>query len=94
MTLVDPLEQAAGEAGDGDAAVRAPMNGRLVALAVGEGDRVEAGQRLAVVEAMKMEHAVTAPHAGIVRDLVANLGDQVDMGERIMRVEATTKAKG
>ena len=71
---------------ESDAAIRAPMNGRLVALAVGEGEKVEAGQRLAVVEAMKMEHALTAPHAGFVRDLIANLGDQVEMGERIMRV--------
>ena len=37
------------------------MNGRLVEIAVEDGDRVEAGQRLAVVEAMKMEHALVAP---------------------------------
>ena len=64
------------------------MNGRVVALAVEEGDTVEAGQRLAVVEAMKMEHALVAPHAGVVRDLTVDVGDQVEMGERIMRVEA------
>ena len=56
------------------------MNGRLVALAVEDGETVEAGQRLAVVEAMKMEHALVAPHAGVVRDLNASLGDQVEMG--------------
>ncbi|HEY1453708.1 MAG TPA: acetyl-CoA carboxylase biotin carboxyl carrier protein subunit, partial [Roseiarcus sp.] len=77
-----------------DAAIRAPMNGRLVALAVEEGEKVEAGQRLAVVEAMKMEHALAAPHAGFVRDLVVSPGDQVEMGERIMRVEAEGKARG
>ena len=63
------------------------MNGRIVALFVEEGQTVEAGQRLAVVEAMKMEHALTAPFAGVVRDLVATIGEQVEMGERIMRVE-------
>ena len=63
------------------------MNGRLVAIAVEDGETVEAGQRLAVVEAMKMEHALVAPHAGVVRDLDANVGDQVEMGERIMWVE-------
>ncbi len=84
--------QAEAGAGEGDAAIRAPMNGRLVAIAVEEGDRVEAGQRLAVVEAMKMEHALVAPHAGVVRDLEASVGDQVEMGERIMRVEADQKA--
>ena len=93
VALVDPFATAARGAEESDAAIRAPMNGRLVALAVEEGEKVEAGQRLAVVEAMKMEHALTAPHAGFVRDLVANVGDQVEMGERIMRVDAE-EAKG
>jgi len=88
VQLVDPFAEAEREAEDSDAAIRAPMNGRLVALAVEEGETVEAGKRLAVVEAMKMEHALVAPHAGVVRDLTANVGDQVEMGERIMRVEA------
>ena len=79
---------------EGDAAIRAPMNGRLVALAVEEGEKVEAGQRLAVVEAMKMEHALVAPHAGVVRDLDADVGDQVEMGERIMRVEREGEPEG
>jgi 3-methylcrotonyl-CoA carboxylase alpha subunit len=60
----------------------------VVALAVSEGEKVEAGQRLAVVEAMKMEHALVAPHEGVVRDLTVDVSDQVEMGERIMRVEA------
>ena len=85
--LIDPLERSAGGSDEGDGGVRAPMNGRVVALFVEEGAAVEAGQRLAVVEAMKMEHALVAPFAGIVRDLVATVGDQVEMGERIMRVE-------
>jgi len=70
------------------------MNGRIVSLAVEEGETVEAGQRLAVVEAMKMEHALTAPFAGVVADLAANIGDQVEMGERIMRVEARERRAG
>jgi biotin carboxyl carrier protein len=68
------------------------MRGRntpdVYSLAITPGDQVEAGERLAVVEAMKMEHALVAPHAGVVRDLAVNVGDQVEMGERIMRVEA------
>ena len=47
------------------------MTGRLAALFVAEGDTVEAGQRLAVVEAMKMEHALVAPFAGRIVDLTA-----------------------
>ncbi len=87
VELIDPLERSAGGPEEGDGGVRAPMNGRIAALYVEEGDTVEAGQRLAVVEAMKMEHALTAPFAGVVRDLVSTPGDQVEMGERIMRVE-------
>jgi 3-methylcrotonyl-CoA carboxylase alpha subunit len=86
VELVDSFAKAEA-AVEGDAAIRAPMNGRLVAVAVEEGDMVEAGQRLAVVEAMKMEHALVAPHAGVVRDLSLSVGKQVEMGETIMRVE-------
>jgi 3-methylcrotonyl-CoA carboxylase alpha subunit len=86
VELLDPLERSAGGAEEGDGGIRAPMNGRVAALFVAEGDAVEAGQRLAVVEAMKMEHALTAPFAGVVRDLTSNVGEQVEMGERIMRV--------
>ena len=88
VELVDPFAKAEGAAEEGDSAIRAPMTGRVAALAVLEGDKVEAGQRLAVVEAMKMEHALVAPHAGVVRDLTVDVGDQVDMRERMMRVEA------
>jgi 3-methylcrotonyl-CoA carboxylase alpha subunit len=88
VQLVDPLERAAGGAEEGDGGVRAPMNGRIVALHVGEGDSVEAGQRLAVVEAMKMEHALAAPFAGVIADLTGSVGDQVEMSEQIMRVDA------
>jgi len=94
VELIDPFAKADAGAEEGDAAIRAPMNGRVVALAIGEGEKVEAGQRLAVVEAMKMEHALVAPHAGFVRDLIANVGDQVEMGERIMRVEAEGEGRG
>ena len=67
----------------GDAAIRAPMGGLARGRGRGRPQRVEAGQRLAVVEAMKMEHALIAPYAGLVRDLDANVGDQVEMGARI-----------
>ncbi len=94
VELIDPLVGAETGVEESKAAIHAPMNGRLVALAVGEGDKVEAGQRLAVVEAMKMEHALVAPHAGVVRDLLANVGDQVEMGELILRVEAEGQGEG
>ncbi|HEY6734569.1 MAG TPA: biotin carboxylase N-terminal domain-containing protein [Roseiarcus sp.] len=94
VELVDPFARAEAGAEEGDSAIRAPMNGRLVAIAVEEGDTVEAGQRLAVVEAMKMEHALVAPYAGVVRDLTAAVGEQVEMGERIMWVEKEGEREG
>jgi 3-methylcrotonyl-CoA carboxylase alpha subunit len=93
VELVDPVAKADVGAGEGDGAIRAPMNGRLVAVAVEDGETVEAGQRLAVVEAMKMEHALVAPYAGIVRDLDASVGDQVETGARIMWVEKTAEGE-
>ena len=77
---------AAGEAGDG--AVKAPMHGRVLELAVAEGDSVDAGQRLAVIEAMKMEHTLRAPFAGVVGHLAVAAGAQVAEGESIMLIEA------
>jgi 3-methylcrotonyl-CoA carboxylase alpha subunit len=94
VELVDPFAKAEAGAEEGDTAIRAPMNGRLVAIAVEDGDTVEAGQRLAVVEAMKMEHALVAPFAGVVRDLTAAVGEQVEMGERIMWVEKEGEREG
>lgn len=62
---------------DGAEAVRAPMQGQLVLLDVGEGDAVRPGQRLAVIEAMKMEHAVFAAVAGTIAALPARVGQPV-----------------
>jgi 3-methylcrotonyl-CoA carboxylase alpha subunit len=88
---VDPM---AGGIGGGEAEsgeVDAPMHGRVIAIAIAEGDDVVAGQRLAVVEAMKMEHALVAPRAGRIERLAAKLGDVVEQGQRLMTV-ADTKA--
>jgi 3-methylcrotonyl-CoA carboxylase alpha subunit len=57
--------------------VAAPMHGRLVAVLVAPGERVAKGQRLAVVEAMKMEHALLAPAAGEVAEVAAAPGAQM-----------------
>ncbi|GGK49831.1 acetyl-CoA carboxylase biotin carboxylase subunit [Salinarimonas ramus] len=69
---------------DAGGLVKAPMHGKVVALFVSEGERVEKGQRLAVVEAMKMEHPLTAPMAGTVSEIAAAAGDQVAEGARIL----------
>ncbi len=58
----------------------APMPGKVVKLLVEKGQRVDAGDTLLVMEAMKMEHAVKAPHAGVVTELRVAAGEQVDGG--------------
>src|SRR4029079_2841456 len=73
---------------DGDGQIRAPMHGKVLALLVAEGDQVEKGQRLAIVEAMKMEHALTARRAGRVTGVAVSVGAQVAEGARLMTVEA------
>src|SRR6266536_3476207 len=67
----EPPDGDAGEPpGDGDA-VRAPLAGTVVAVAVAPGDSVAAGDELLVIEAMKMEHEVRAQAAGLVREVTA-----------------------
>lgn len=69
---------------DEGGAVKAPMHGKLVAVFVKTGDKVEKGQRLAIVEAMKMEHALLAPSAGEVAEIAAEPGAQVAEGARLI----------
>jgi acetyl-CoA/propionyl-CoA carboxylase biotin carboxyl carrier protein len=68
--------------------VRAPMQGTVVRLAVEEGQRVTAGDLVAVVEAMKMENGVHAHIDGVVRELAARVGDTVAQDVPICRIEA------
>jgi 3-methylcrotonyl-CoA carboxylase alpha subunit len=71
-----------------DGEVEAPMPGKVTAVEVSAGDRVEKGQRLLTLEAMKMEHALTAPFDGRVAELNASKGGQVTEGQLLVRVEA------
>jgi 3-methylcrotonyl-CoA carboxylase alpha subunit len=64
--------------------VKAPMHGKVVALFVDAGETVTKGQRVAIVEAMKMEHVLLAPAAGTVTDILAETGQQVAEGARII----------
>ena len=70
-----------------DGAILAPMPGKVIAIDVAEGDSVSAGQRLMVLEAMKMEHALTAPFDGTVTDLAASEGGQVQVEAVLCVVE-------
>jgi propionyl-CoA carboxylase alpha chain len=64
-----------------------PMPGLLTALRVGEGDKVEAGQPLAVVEAMKMENILRAEKAGTVRKIDAKPGDSLAVDAVILEFD-------
>ncbi len=64
-----------------------PMPGLLVALHVGEGDKVEAGQPLATVEAMKMENILRAEKAGVVKTVNAAQGDSLAVDAVILEME-------
>jgi propionyl-CoA carboxylase alpha chain len=65
----------------------APMPGLLTALNVGEGDKVEAGQPLAVVEAMKMENILRAQKAGVVKRVAAAPGESLAVDAVILEFE-------
>ncbi|MDA3627181.1 acetyl/propionyl/methylcrotonyl-CoA carboxylase subunit alpha [Saccharopolyspora sp. WRP15-2] len=84
-----PRKRSAGKAGaavSGDA-VTAPMQGTIVKVAVTDGQQVEAGEQIAVLEAMKMENPVTAHKAGTVTGLSAQPGDSVSQGTTLCEIK-------
>ena len=64
-------------------AVVSPMQGTVLSVAVADGDEVETGEVICIVEAMKMENEVRAHRAGTVTELVAEAGRPVSTGEVI-----------
>ncbi|WP_422631958.1 acetyl/propionyl/methylcrotonyl-CoA carboxylase subunit alpha [Pseudokineococcus basanitobsidens] len=63
-----------------------PMQGTIVTVAVAEGDAVEAGDVVVVLEAMKMEQPLTAHRAGVVKGLAAEVGQTVSSGAVVCEV--------
>jgi biotin carboxyl carrier protein len=76
---------AAGLAGSGSLA--ATMPGLVLEVLVAEGDQVERGDTLVVLEAMKMELRITAPHDGYVRQIHCQVGQVVERGQVLVEVE-------
>jgi 3-methylcrotonyl-CoA carboxylase alpha subunit len=86
ITVVDALAHA-GEVQEAGGRLTAPMPGKVVSFAVKAGDKVKAGQPLAVMEAMKMEHTIAAPADGEVLELLYAPGDQVAEGEELLKLK-------
>ncbi|WP_043768912.1 biotin carboxylase N-terminal domain-containing protein [Roseivivax isoporae] len=82
--IVDPLDRA--QAITGENVIEAPMPGRVVRVLVEAGVAVAAGARLAVLEAMKMEHALTAWRDGVVEEVLVEEGAQVEAGAALVRL--------
>ena len=86
ITVVDALAHA-GDTQEAGGRLTAPMPGKVVSFAVAAGDKVKAGQPLAVMEAMKMEHTIAAPADGEVLELLYAPGDQVTEGAELLKLK-------
>jgi len=85
IRVIQPLAHAEG-AQDEKGGLAAPMPGKVVSFAVKVGDKVKAGQSLAVMEAMKMEHTIAAPKDGEVTELLYAPGDQIAEGAELLKL--------
>src|SRR5688572_446968 len=68
-------------------AVASPLQGTVVSIDVAAGDHVHAGQQVAVIESMKMEHVVTAERAGVVTRIELGAGEQVKPGTVLVVID-------
>jgi 3-methylcrotonyl-CoA carboxylase alpha subunit len=82
---IDPLDRASSAAGDGNL-IEAPMPGLVKAVFVEPGQQVSEGDRLAILEAMKMEHSLLAARDGVVAEVLADAGAQVEAGAALVRL--------
>ncbi|WP_298912875.1 biotin carboxylase N-terminal domain-containing protein [uncultured Roseobacter sp.] len=89
--VVDPLARASGSSGDGNL-IEAPMPGLVKSIDASVGQSVRKGDRLAVLEAMKMEHALLAARDGVVAEVMAQNGDQVEAGAALIQLEPEAEA--
>ena len=81
-------ERGKGLGGEATGAIVSPMQGTVLEVAVGDGDEIEAGALICVVEAMKMENEIVAHRAGLVAGLRVAPGDQVADGDLICVIAA------
>ena len=87
LEMHDPLRQElAVESSAGD--LEAPMPGKIIAILVGTGDRVERDVPLLILEAMKMEHTIRAPARGRIARILCRVDEQVGEGTELIEFEA------
>ncbi len=84
-TATAPAPKPAAPAGAGKP-VTSPLPGVIIEVSVKEGQAVKAGQKVAVLEAMKMENEIQAPADGIVTAILVNKGDSVLEGAEIVKI--------
>lgn len=91
IRLIDPKRLrgtgAAADHGDGPAEIKTAMPGKVVRVLVNAGDRVENGDGIIVVEAMKMQNELKSPKAGVVKEICASEGTTVAAGDILARIE-------
>ena len=86
LDIFDPLAAAGGNEGAGGG-LTAPMPGKIIAVMAKAGQSVAAGDKLVVMEAMKMEHTISAPVTGTIKEVFFDVGDQVDDGAELIAIE-------
>ncbi len=68
--------------------LRAPFNGKVIAVHAAPGQAVKRGDTLLVIESMKLEHAVNAPHDAVLAEVLAEVGRQTSPGQVLLRFQA------
>lgn len=95
-TATEPVQQAVNASSaavvspsmkDEDKILTAPMPGKILEIKTKVDDKVEAGQELVILEAMKMENVMTAPASGIVKEIPINVGDNVTQADVLVIIK-------
>jgi glutaconyl-CoA/methylmalonyl-CoA decarboxylase subunit gamma len=69
---------------NGDGTIKAPLPGTIVSVSVSEGERVDEGQELCILEAMKMNNPIRSTRSGVVKEILVSPGQQVDHGAPLL----------
>ncbi|GAB4320398.1 MAG: hypothetical protein Kow00127_12670 [Bacteroidales bacterium] len=79
--------------GSGDGSIVSPMPGKVIKIAVNEGQTVTKGDLLLIVEAMKMENSILATRDGVVKKVNVSAGEMVDSSKELVLIEASEQEK-